>query len=299
MGASFERTGGSHWLWNYTTDFESPGFETNDIGRIRAADGIRSDVTVRYRETQPGKVLRNYSVGLTQANEWNFGGDRVGESLRANITAQLTNFWTATLALGQNFRTESQTLTRGGPLMQTPHGWTMTTTLSNRPSAQTGWNGSVTWTPDEDGGRLLNVKSGLSLRPGPRWQLSITPTHIREIESQQYATTVSGGRPETYGKRYIFAFIDRRTVSSQFRLSYTFKPDLNLDFYAEPFAASGHYYDFGELSAAGSRSQMPARTPIRATGRTATSKATATRIALGIAGGGVIAAAATARTVQI
>ena len=41
------------------------------------------------------------------------------------------------------------------------------------------------------------------------------------------------------------------------------------------------------------------RTPIRATGRTATSKATAARIASGIAGAGAIAAAATARTVRI
>ena len=96
---------------------------------------------------------------------------------------------------------------------------------------------------------MLNINGGVSFRPGPRWQLSVTPTHIRQIDSQQYATTLSGGRPDTYGKRYIFAFIDRRMVSSQFRLNYTFKPDLNLDFYAEPFAASGHYYDFGELAA--------------------------------------------------
>jgi hypothetical protein len=39
----------------------------------------------------------------------------------------------------------------------------------------------------------------------------------------------------------------------QVRLTYTFKPDLNLDLYAEPFAASGHYGRFGELLAAGGR----------------------------------------------
>ena len=255
-GASFERTGGSHWLWNYSTDWESPGFETNDIGRIRGSDGIRSDVTVRYRETRPGKVFRNYSLGVSQNNEWNFGGDRQGGTLRGNITLQFHNFWTATLAIGPNFLAENQTLTRGGPLMETPPGWTTTATLKSRAAAQTGWNASVSSTTDEDGGRLLNVNGGLSFRPGPRWQLSITPTHISEIETQQYVTALNGGRPETYGRRYIFAFIDRRTVSSQFRLNYTFKPDLNLDFYAEPFAASGHYYDFGELTAARSRERQ-------------------------------------------
>jgi hypothetical protein len=32
-------------------------------------------------------------------------------------------------------------------------------------------------------------------------------------------------------------------------MGYTLKPDLNIDVYAEPFAASGRYYDFGELAA--------------------------------------------------
>ena len=36
-------------------------------------------------------------------------------------------------------------------------------------------------------------------------------------------------------------------------MSLTLKPDLNLDVYAEPFAANGRYYGFGELRAARSR----------------------------------------------
>lgn len=67
---------------------------------------------------------------------------------------------------------------------------------------------------------------------------------------------MSGGRPETYGSRYVFGFIDRRTVSTRLRLGYTVKPDMNLDVYAEPFAASGHYYDYGELLAPRSRERL-------------------------------------------
>ena len=39
----------------------------------------------------------------------------------------------------------------------------------------------------------------------------------------------------------------------QIRANYTFKPDMTLDLYAEPFAASGRYDGIGELSAAQSR----------------------------------------------
>jgi hypothetical protein len=55
----------------------------------------------------------------------------------------------------------------------------------------------------------------------------------------------------------VFAFVDRSTLSSEMRLNYAFKPDVNLEFYAEPFAASGRYYDFGQLLAAGSRTRRP------------------------------------------
>jgi hypothetical protein len=34
------------------------------------------------------------------------------------------------------------------------------------------------------------------------------------------------------------------------RLTYNFTPDVSLELYAEPFAASGRFFDFGELSAA-------------------------------------------------
>ena len=32
-------------------------------------------------------------------------------------------------------------------------------------------------------------------------------------------------------------------------MGYTLKPDMNIDLYAEPFAASGRYFDYGELTA--------------------------------------------------
>jgi hypothetical protein len=94
------------------------------------------------------------------------------------------------------------------------------------------------------------------MRPGPRWQLSANPSWDRTKDAQQYVSTVLNGRPETYDRRYVFAFIDRSTVATEFRMSYTFKPDLNLDIYAEPFAASGRYYDFYELRTPNTRDQL-------------------------------------------
>ena len=68
--------------------------------------------------------------------------------------------------------------------------------------------------------------------------------------------SLAGGRPATYNSRYVFAFIDRSTLSMAYRLGLTIKPDMNLDVYAEPFAASGHYYNYGELLEPGSRQRL-------------------------------------------
>jgi hypothetical protein len=247
-GGDFERTGGRHWLWSVSTDWESPGFETNDIGRLGSTDGIKFNYNLRYRETMPNKAFRTYSVGLAQTNEWNYGWNRQVGGAKADVNLTLVNFWTATLSTGPDFRLLSGRLTRGGPLMTAPGGWTTSGTLRSRSAAQVVWNGGFTATTDEAGGGIVNVNAGVSVR-SPRWQFSVTPRYIQQTDTQQYVATRDGGRPETYGQRYIFGHIDRSTLSTQFRAAYTLRPDLNLDVYAEPFAASGRYSDVGELRA--------------------------------------------------
>src|SRR5688572_23130510 len=59
--------------------------------------------------------------------------------------------------------------------------------------------------------------------------------------------TRSDGSPATFGQRYVFSFLERSTLSAQFRLNYAFTPNFTVEAYAEPFAASGRFYDFGEL----------------------------------------------------
>lgn len=93
----------------------------------------------------------------------------------------------------------------------------------------------------------------MTLRPAPRWQATISPRYIRSVDARQYVATRTGGSAATFGSRYIFSYIERSTIAASLRLNYAFTPDLTLEAYAEPFAASGRFYDFGELSAPRSR----------------------------------------------
>ena len=84
----------------------------------------------------------------------------------------------------------------------------------------------------------------------------MAPFYEQLVEPQQYVATIAGGRADTFGSRYVFSFIDRSTISTAYRLGFTLRPDMNLDVYAEPFASSGRYYDFGELLTASGRDRL-------------------------------------------
>ncbi|MBI3933698.1 MAG: carbohydrate binding family 9 domain-containing protein [Acidobacteria bacterium] len=252
--ASFDKIAGQHWLWGGAVASDSPGFEPNDLGRLNDTSDIPTNFHLNYRETSPGRLFRSYSLNTSGGTNSDWDRD-LGVQYWVNQNSNWTwhKFWTASLGWSFDGRSVDPLLTRGGPAMGTPRRWNVNGSLRNSNSSQTRWNGIVSYTWDENGDSTRDVNGSFSLRPAPAWQLSFTPKYVRELSSRQYVTQMGGGRPETYGGRYIFGSINRSTISMQVRLNYTFKPDLNLDFYAEPFAASGRYDRFGELLAARSR----------------------------------------------
>ncbi|MBI2820006.1 MAG: carbohydrate binding family 9 domain-containing protein [Acidobacteria bacterium] len=252
--ASFDKISGQHWLWGGSIISDSPEFEPNDLGRLNDTSDIATNFDLNYRETSPGRLFRSYSLNTSAGtnSDWD---RKLGVQYWANqkINWNWHNFWTTSLGWTFNGRSIDPLLTRGGPAMGTPRRWGMNGSLANPSSSQTRWSGTAGYDHTEEGDSAKQLTGSFSVRPAPSWQLSFDPTYLHEVSSKQYVTQMPGGRPETYDGRYIFGAITRSTISMQVRLNYTFKPDLNLDFYAEPFAASGRYDSFGELRAARSR----------------------------------------------
>ena len=62
-------TSGRHWLWGANTKIDSVNFETNDFAQLNGADGLIIASNIRYRETQPGRLFRNYYVQLDVSND--------------------------------------------------------------------------------------------------------------------------------------------------------------------------------------------------------------------------------------
>jgi hypothetical protein len=254
--AAFDKTGGRHWLWGANTKIDSENFETNDFAQLNGADGWLSNANIRYRETRPSAVFRSYYVQFDGQSDTTLRRLMQTGHLRSTVNVTWANFWTTSVQVARNLATTSVSLTRGGPLMARGPGWTTNLNVGNRVTSRTRLSGAVVLHDNDDGASTRRVSATVSMRPGPRWQVSASPFYDRVTEPQQYISTLPGGRPVTFDNRYVFSFIDRSTASVEFRLGLTLKPDVNLDVYAEPFAASGHYYDYGELSTPGARERL-------------------------------------------
>ncbi len=252
-GIRGDKNAGRWTVWGITLNTRTPGFEINDLGQFRRADDIAFSGDFQLRDTKPHKKIRYWQVGHNWGTSWNYGGVRQALRFSENIALTFPNFWRWSLRTSVNTRGLSDELTRGGPVMQTAVNWSWSTTLQNQTQATYYWTGTGSLGFDELDGKNWQVNGGLTMRPAPRWQATISPRYSRSTDARQYVSTRTGGPAITYGSRFIFSYIERSTVAASLRLNYAFTPDLTLEAYAEPFAASGRYYDFGELSAPRSR----------------------------------------------
>ncbi len=248
-----DKNTGKHWLGGFYSGVESPGLELNDAGRLSTGDGKTGGAYVIYRETQPGQRLQRYDASLGIDTERNFDGDTQFLQYTLNANSTFRNFWALNFTAAHDIRAQDERLTRGGPTMGYGYADYGIIALGNSFASKTRWQGRVYYGKDEYGAPTNRISGLLSMRPVPQWQLSLEPNYLRAIDPHQYVATIDGGGAATYGKRYVFAYIDRSTFFTDIRLNYTLKPDVTLEMFVEPFAASGRYYDFGELAAARSR----------------------------------------------
>ncbi|MCI0433696.1 MAG: carbohydrate binding family 9 domain-containing protein [Gemmatimonadetes bacterium] len=248
-----DKNAGRYTLGGIQLSTRSPGFEINDAGQMRSGDDIDFNADIQLRDTQPNRLVRYFQFGTSVVAGWNYG--RIRQYTRLNQTGQATfhNFWRVNVRGTLQFRSLSDDLTRGGPLMGTPRAWLVNGQVSSRSGVPTVWTGRAEYFSDEFGGWRFDLTSGLTVRPASRWQASVDPSYSRSVDSRQYVGTRAGGPAGTFGQRYIFAFVRRSTLSARFRLNYALTPNFTIEAYAEPFAATGEFQDLGELAAARSR----------------------------------------------
>ena len=249
FGVGHSKMAGKHWRWDIDYTHETPGFEPNDIGRAGNVDNRFSFVSVRWRETTPNKLLRNYTIALSNEVGWSYGWLRRFQEPQISFDFTMPNFWSAYAEYRRASRAFSDRLTRGGPIMGTPASWGTNFSVNSRDGARYEVGAEFDMGRAEDGSRETSLEFDVGVRLGDRWDVSIDPQWGRARQMRQYVTTEAVASNPTFNNRYVFAAVDQTEISSTIRVNYTFTPNLTLETYAEPFVSSGRFHTFGQLSA--------------------------------------------------
>jgi hypothetical protein len=94
------------------------------------------------------------------------------------------------------------------------------------------------------GGHGLRLAPALNLRATNSLELSLRPSVGWDHNDWQFVdTATAAGRTH-----YVFGRIDQTTVSLTTRLSYTFTPNLSLQFYGAPFVSAGRFSRLKEVT---------------------------------------------------
>jgi hypothetical protein len=154
-----------------------------------------------------------------------------------------------------NFRPDqySRNSTRGGPIMLQPGSRSLRFGVDSdrRKSVfvNTGFNVSKS---GHDAGEDFSIDAGIGLRPSSQLTLDVQPRFSVQTDRGQYVGSTSTlAYAPTFGRRYLFGDLERKTFSLETRLNYTFSPTLSFQMYAQPLISSGDYTAYKQLAAPG------------------------------------------------
>ncbi|MFW6079868.1 MAG: DUF5916 domain-containing protein, partial [Gemmatimonadota bacterium] len=238
-----EKQAGLHWRGDLGLSATSPGYEVNDLGFQSRADHIRVEGQIEYVDFQPGRFFRDWNIDFGPELTWSYGGDLLERGVSVGGFGVLRNYWGGHFGYSRDLEGLDVRRTRGGPLTVRPASDRINFRIFS--DRRKPWTFSVggNASGDEADGSRRSVDVRFGFKPASNWTVSLGPRYSVQHDPAQYITQVEDPTAtETFGRRYIFAPLDRTTLNMDVRLNVAFSADVTLELYAQPFIASG---DFG------------------------------------------------------
>ena len=232
------KIGGGKWNYGAFVNWKSPGLELNDAGFLRDADMILQIFWTQYRILKPkGKFLR-FNLFLDQYSVWDFNGISMGKGIEANAFMQFVNYWTFRVGSNIEGQNLSKEMLRGGPYMKLPGGFRTFFGLGSDERKKLNFNifgnGYFSF---QNAAKRYYTEAEIQYRPLNVFQVSLIPSLMQSNEELQYIDTYfSEGKDQ-----YLFARIKQNVLSTSVRLNLTLLPGLNIQYWGQPFVASGKY----------------------------------------------------------
>jgi len=229
-----------HWNFLSAAIWKTPGFETNDLGYIREADQILSLLWAGYNVWEPKGIYKRYQINGDFFSVNNFGGDWTGGGFEWNANMGLKNFWNVYTGGSLSTSSLSTGMLRGGPMMKLPGSinarFGFSTDNRKKLVFDLNFNGQKGF---ENDSRNTNTSIDITYKPTNYVVFTLSPAFSKSYSDLQYVAQVE----DRGNDKYIFASIDRKTISTSFRVNFNLSPNLTFQYWGQPFIATGKYFD--------------------------------------------------------
>ncbi len=235
------RQGNKRFIFAEKVSWWSPGFDLNDVGYLLMADVVENLTNLGIRQTEPKKLMRNYTLTLGQKNSWNYGGLSTYNDLNLQFKTQFTNRMDLSLTESYVFSELSTRLLRGGPAFRLSPYWKNTIIFNTNKSKRVIFSVNNASLLSTDGvSKLYSVQPALSFRVGNHLYIISDFKYTNNIDNFLYVNQKMAGSELTY----IMGRIKQQTYAWTFRFNYNITPDISIQYYGSPFISSGKYTDF-------------------------------------------------------
>ena len=220
--------------------WRTPGFEINDLGYIQEADEILSVIAAGYKEWEPKGIYRRYNINADVWTVYNFGGQRTGTGFEWNSSMGFRNYWNAWTGGNLSSAQLSAGTLRGGPMMKIPGNLRLYGGFSSDHRKKLNFSAFANFSRGlQNNSGSIYTEVDINYKPTNFLFFTLSPSYNPSFTELQYLTRLTSGGND----KYIFACIERKTISASFRVNVNLSPDLTVQYWGQPFVATGKYYD--------------------------------------------------------
>ncbi len=224
----------------------SPELELNDVGFAQQIDQVQQVVWTNYQFYEPFSVFRNMNINVSEYAIWDFGGNRNNLGLNFTWTTQFKNYWNLSAMYGLGAKMLVNSSLRGGPALRTPGNNNIELHIITNPQKKLTFqlNGTTYFSREQDYSFNRSISLNIGYRPFKALRFDLTPGLYLSDAELQYVSQQSYNN-ET---RYIFGRINQNTVNMSFRINYNINPDFTIQYWGQPFIATGEYSIFKHIT---------------------------------------------------
>ena len=236
--------------WEAQVNGRTAGYEVNDLAFLTRSDYYWFMGNLYRQWNKPTSWYRSMFTILGAQQQFNWDGDRTDRQLHYMIGGRTLNYWNLSSWILYRPQSLDDRQLRGGPVVARPAGGATQVAISSDFRKRVAGEIYPQYSWNEEGGWGWSLGSFLRYRAASNVMLSFGPSFSLSRAVQQYVDTALDATASSfYGVRYVQSGLDQKTLSLDTRVNLTFTPTMTLEVFAQPFIASGHFFDFKEFDA--------------------------------------------------